>query len=565
MRLSSSSFLLFLVLCCLWWSSSIVVLATNNGSINIWPKPYSYQIDGTSTVLIPDHRAFQFDQGNVPSGEAKAILDSAIQRYTNLIFYDKQVPAHGSSVLCGKSNYVCIDGIKFTFDPNTVKNVNLDLATDERYVLSLDKAVVGNRGVVNVYANSVFGALRALESFAQLVVIEEQNDDANAQYYTLTIEAPFTINDKPRFPWRGLLIDSSRHYLPLRKIVKILGAMQSVKMNVLHWHIVDAQSFPLHVPTAPNLIKGAYSPKATYQLEDVQYIVKTARGMGIRVVIELDMPGHAASWGIGYPEIVAKCPKYSANVNNIPFDPTNEKTFEIIEAVVAALVQVVPDSFMHFGADEVVQGCWKEDPTISAWMQKKGWTDYNLLLAYFETRLQAIYTKYQRTMVAWEELMLEHNDVYKVPSDSVIQAWRSKQALGKIIGAGYRAIASFGLYLDRQVPGNQTHSLWGDTWQDFYTADPTAGMNFSPEQESRVLGTEACQWAEQTDASSIETRIFPRVLGAAERAWSQAKDTQDIKEATNRLSFARCHVLVRRGIQAGPIRPDYCDAVEQFY
>jgi len=533
-------------------------------SINIWPKPFSTQVTGSSTVLIADHRTFQFDQGNVPSGEAQALLSGAIQRYSGLIFYNKQIPSHSSSVLCGRSNYVCITGVKFSFDPTLATNTNLDLETDEKYVLSLDKSV-GNNAVVTVFANSVFGALRALETFSQMVVIEEQSDDSNESYYALTLEAPFTINDKPRFPWRGLLIDSSRHFLPIRKIVRILSAMSYFKMNVLHWHIVDAQSFPLHIPGAPNLIKAAYSQKAIYQLEDVQYIVKTARSMGIRVVIELDMPGHAASWGVGYPEIVAKCPRFSANINNIPLDPTNDKTYQIIEAVVSAVVQVAPDQFMHFGADELVQACWKEDPNISAWMQKKGWTDYNLLLAYFETNLQAIYTKYKRTMVAWEELLLEHANVYKLPADSIVQAWRSKEALGQIIKAGHRGLASSGLYLDKQVPGNQTHYLWGDTWQDFYTFDPTMGMGFTPEQESRVLGTEACQWGEQADAVSIETRIFPRVLGAAERAWSQAKDTQDINDAQARLMFARCHVLVRRGIHAGPIRPDYCDAVEQFY
>jgi hexosaminidase len=531
----------------------------NNNLVKIWPKPYQTVVSGQVTAVIINHEAFTFDQGNVPPGEAQRLLQDSLDRYKNLIFYNKDLPHRSSSPLCQRSDFVCLNGVQFNFDGNA-SNVNLDLNMDEKYSMSVDS---GNK--VLIRASSIWGAMRALESFSQLVIVEKQSADGNSEYYTLTLQSPFTINDRPRFPWRGLMIDSSRHFLPVRKILRIIQAISYFKFNVLHWHIVDAQSFPFDVPGAPNLIKAAYSPKSVYSMNDIQKIVQTARSYGVRVVAEFDMPGHAASWGVGYPEITAKCPSYASNINNIPLDPTNEKTFQIIEQVISAAVKVFPDQFMHFGADELVQSCWKEDPNISQWMQKKGWSDYNKLLAYFEDRLQKIYQKYQKTMIAWEELLLEHANVYQLPPDSIVQAWRSKKALGDIIGAGYRGLLSKGWYLDVQVPGNITHYLWGDTWQDFYKNDPTSGMGFSPEQESRVLGGEACMWGEQVDAVNIESRVFPRVLGAAERLWSQAEDTQDIEEAEERLIFSRCHVLVRRGFHAGAIRPDYCDAVEIFY
>jgi len=361
------------------------------------------------------------------------------------------------------------------------------------------------------------------------------------------------------------MIDTSRHYLSVGKIMQVVKALSYIKMNVLHWHMVDAQSFPLQVPDAPGLTKSAYTPKAIYTLEAVQKIISYARSLGIRVVIEIDIPGHAASWGVGYPEIVANCPSMSGNINNIPLNPVLDKTYEIVEQVIAAIAKVAPDNFIHLGGDELVKSCWKQDARIMNWMQQKGWTDLNQLVGYFESRLETIYRKYQKTMVSWEELLLAYGNYYPLPKDTIVQAWTSKQSFGRIIGAGYRGLLSAGWYMDKQVPGNTTHYLWGDTWEDFYKNDPTLGMGFTPEQESRVLGGDAAAWAEQVDPSNFETRIFPRLLGVAERLWSQASNTQDVDSARERLVFSRCHVLVRRNINAGPIRPDYCDAVEKYY
>jgi hexosaminidase len=526
--------------------------------VAIWPKPYQVSVTGSKTSVIINHETFTFNKGNVPPGEAEHLLDGSIQRYRALVFYNSNIAKRSSSPLCQRSDFLCLKGITFSFDANA-SNTNLDINMDERYGLSVD-----NNGMVTVQTSSVWGAMRALESFSQLVIIKAQVQDQNNDYYTLNIPTPFAILDRPRFIWRGLMIDTSRHYLSVNKILKLIQAMSYVKFNVLHWHVVDAQSFPLYIPDAPNLIQAAYSPKAIYSLDDVQKIIQVAKSYGIRVVLEFDMPGHAYSWGVGYPEIVAKCPKFEANVNNIPLNPINDRTYEIIEKVIAAVSNVAPEQFMHFGGDELVQSCWKEDQSIVDWMNQRGWTDYNQLFSYFETRLETIYKKYQKKMIAWEELLMDHANLFVPPPDTIIQSWRAKATLAFIVNKGYKALLSAGWYLDKQVPGNHTGGLWADTWRDFYFNDPTAG--FTPEQESRVLGGEACMWGEQVDNANIESRIFPRVLGAAERLWSQAKDTQDINEAQARLIFTRCHVLIRRDVKAGPIRPDYCDAVEdQFY
>jgi hexosaminidase len=147
-------------------------------------------------------------------------------------------------------------------------------------------------------------------------------------------------------------------------------------------------------------------------------------------------------------------------------------------------------------------------------MKQKGWTDYNLLLGYFEKRLRDIYLKYGKAMIAWEELLLRHS--FDLPRDTVVQAWISKEALGQIVKLGYRGLLSAGWYLDRQVPGNETHWFWVDTWIDFYSNDPTEGMGFTQQEELLVLGGEACMWGEMVNHLNFDSRVFPRVLAVAE-------------------------------------------------
>jgi hexosaminidase len=203
----------------------------NNNLVKIWPKPYQTVVSGQATAVIINHEAFAFDQGNVPPGEAQRLLQDSLDRYKNLIFYNKNLPHRSSSPLCQRSDFVCLNGVQFNFDGNA-SNVNLDLNMDEKYSMSVDS---GNKVVI--CASSIWGAMRALESFSQLVIVEKQSVDGNSEYYTLTLQSPFTINDRPRFPWRGLMIDSSRHFLPVRKILRIIQAISYFKFNVLHWHI----------------------------------------------------------------------------------------------------------------------------------------------------------------------------------------------------------------------------------------------------------------------------------------------------------------------------------------
>jgi hypothetical protein len=177
----------------------------------IWPKPTKVNSSGNKSAIIINFKTFNFNGGNVPSGEAQQILEAAIDRYTSTIFYNTNVPARGSSDLCSNSaSYLCIGGVTFRFPSGGVKSgIELDLDMDERYTLTIKDG----ESLITVNCNTVWGALRALETIAQLVVIEEID---SSLYYVVSLDAPFTIIDQPRFKWRGmfyLMCDTSLYIL----------------------------------------------------------------------------------------------------------------------------------------------------------------------------------------------------------------------------------------------------------------------------------------------------------------------------------------------------------------
>lgn len=257
--------------------------------------------------------------------------------------------------------------------------------------------------------------------------------------------------------------------------------------------IIDAESFPFEVPEYPELTrKGAWAPHAIYTEEDIQKIIRYAFLRGIRVIPEFDSPGifpflsiyshvgHTDSWGYGYPEITAKCPKYQAVSpyrNNIALNPASELTFQVLEGIIKQATKVFKEPYIHLGADEVRVKCWEEDEVIfpnlviiictqriTEFMRKNGWgNNYGLLLKYFQERLEKIYRKYGKTMIAWGELLLTNKE-YPVPKDVIIQAWQQPQHLKQVVQRGYRAIHSGRFYLDMTQPGKSRY-LWQDTWK----------------------------------------------------------------------------------------------------
>ncbi|MBU9846557.1 beta-N-acetylhexosaminidase [Rahnella ecdela] len=303
--------------------------------------------------------------------------------------------------------------------------------SDESYQLE----VTANS--VTLTANTRFGAMRGMETLLQLV----QNDGEN------TFIPLVSIHDQPRFAWRGVLLDSARHFLPVSDIKRQLDGMAAAKLNVLHWHLSDDQGWRFESHKYPKLQELA-SDGQFYTVAQMKDVVAYATERGIRVVPEIDMPGHASAIAVAYPELLSAPGPYkmerSWGVHEPTLDPTNEKVYAFADAIVGELTQIFHDPYLHIGGDEVDATQWKTSKPIRAFMKEKGVADTHALQAYFNTRLQTILHQHQRKMVGWDEIF--HPDL---PHDIVIQSWQGPDSLGASAQKGYQGILSTGFYLDQ--------------------------------------------------------------------------------------------------------------------
>lgn len=358
------------------------------------------------------------------------------------------------------------------------------------------------------------------------------------------------------------MIDTSRHYLSVDTILNTIDALSYSKMNVLHWHLVDAQSFPVEIENFELLSeKGAYCPECIYTSANITYIVEYARQRGVRVVPEMDVPGHAASWGKGYPEILSSCPPgFTANINDFPLNPINNQTYEVINGTVTALAPLFPDEYYHIGGDEVVYTCWEMDPEIMAYMAKHNMTSVDLE-QYFENRIEPMIKGQNKSIVIWEDL---YNSGVEIPMDYLVEVWMDQFTLQQIAANGYKTIMAAGWYLANSQPDPPSiPSLWYDTWMDFYKNDPLNNSTLTPEQEQNILGGEMASWSEQVNDQNAIERIWPRGAAVAERLWSN-RNVKDTNSAMPRLMYYVCRAFTQRGVQSGPIGPDYCEIPPQY-
>ena len=394
------------------------------------------------------------------------------------------------------------------------------LGEDESY--QLDVAPDGAR----LKAATVAGALHGLETFAQLVVPGAEGFHVPAIH----------IEDRPRFPWRGLMLDVSRHWMPLEVVERNLDAMAAVKLNVFHWHLSDDQGFRAESRRFPRL-QQLGSDGNFYTQADIRHVVAYARDRGIRVVPEFDMPGHTNSWLVGYPELASAPGPYSIGrtwgVYDGALDPTREETYDLLDAFLEEMTQIFPDPYFHIGGDEVNGKQWSQSSSIQAFAKEHNLEDPRDLQVYFDQRIQKLLQKYGKIMVGWDEVL--HPDL---PADTVVQSWRGQASLAEAASQGYRGILSAGYYLDHLSPASYHYGI-----------DPLAdtAQKIAPEQASRILGGEACMWAEYVDAETVDSRIWPRAAAIAERLWSP-KETTDVDSMYARME-AVSRVLEWTGVE----------------
>ena len=361
-------------------------------------------------------------------------------------------------------------------------------------------------------ATTTLGALHGLQTFLQLVQITPTGFAAPA----------VTIKDQPRFPWRGTLIDISRHFIPMDVLKRNLDAMAAVKLNVLHWHLSDDQGFRAESKVFPNLT-GAGSEGQFYTQTEIREVLAYAHDRGIRVVPEFDIPGHSRSWFIGYPDLASGPGPYTLDGGGIDpiMDPTRETTYKFLEKFIAEMAKLFPDAYFHIGGDEVDGKQWDANPKIQEFIHAHGMKNNQDLQAYFNQRLQKILARNHKIMVGWDEIL--HPDL---PKEVVAQSWRGQKTLAASAKQGYQGLLSYGYYIDLMWPAAR-----------HYAIDPMSdeAATLSPEEKSRILGGESCQWAEWVTPENIDSHIWPRNAAIAERLWSPQNVT-DVASMYTRMN-----------------------------
>jgi hexosaminidase len=401
---------------------------------------------------------------------------------------------------------------------------------DESYHLT-----VGAAGA-RLDAATDLGALHGLETLLQLI-----GNDAQGAFLPSA-----DIRDRPRFAWRGLMIDVARHWQPIEVVERNIDAMAAVKLNVLHLHLTDDQGFRIESRTHPELQEQG-SDGHFFTQDQIRAIIAFAAERGIRVVPEFDTPGHATSWVVSHPELASAPGPYGIErwwgVFNPVLDPTNEATYALLADFLGEMADLFPDRFIHVGGDENNGVQWSANPRIQAYIKAHGLTDNPGLHAYFNRRIGEILSKHGKRLIGWDEILNP-----ALPKGAVIDSWRGPEGIGKATAMGYDCILANGYYIDLCYPAS-----------DHYAADPMPEDSaLTPAQRAHVLGGEATMWSEWVTPETIDSRIWPRTAAIAERLWSPG-NVRDPEEMYRRLA-----VVSQRLAEAGALHEANRDVMLRY-
>jgi hexosaminidase len=462
--------------------------------LNLMPYPFSVQLGSGSLKIDSSFTASL-------TGYSEPRLDRATERFLHQLSRQTAVPLAGKPSAPGKAVLVI-------HTDHASKEIQ-ELGEDESYLLEV--SATGAK----LTAPTPLGTLHGLQTFLQLVDVSPDGFAAPA----------VTINDKPRFPWRGLMIDSARHFVPLDVLRRNIDGLEAVKMNVFHWHLSENQGFRVESKKFPKLHEMG-SDGLYYTQDEIHDLIEYARDRGIRVVPEFDVPGHSTAWFVGYPELASAPGPYEIErkwgVFDPAFDPTNERTYRFLDQFVGEMAKLFPDHFFHVGGDEVNGKQWDANPKIQEFIKAHDLKSNEGLQSYFNKRLEPIVSKHGKSMVGWDEVLDP-----SLPKDIVIQSWRGPDSLAAAAKQGFRGILSNGYYLDL-----------GWSAARHYAVDPLSGAaaNLAPEEKARILGGESCMWAEYINPENIDSRIWPRNAVIAERFWSP-QETTDVASMHTRMEI----------------------------
>ncbi|KAJ5218361.1 Beta-N-acetylhexosaminidase [Penicillium cinerascens] len=557
----------------------VLATVTSVSAVKVNPLPAPRNITwGTSGPIPVKQLQLQTESHN------PHILNTAFERAWNSITKIQWVP---QAIEAPILNYPPVPtGIpKAKRDVKAIQTVQLSVVdsgadlqhgVDESYDLRV------NENGIQIHAQTVWGAMHAFTTLQQLVISDGQGG--------LIIEEPVIIHDAPLYPHRGIMIDSGRNFISVPKILEQIDGLALSKMNVLHWHMDDAQSWPIQIRAYPEMTKDAYSLREQYSESDLRHVIAYGRARGVRIIPEIDMPGHASSgWKQVDPDIIACANSWWVDTALEPnpgqLDIMNNKTYEVVKNVYSELSDIFTDNFFHVGGDELQTTCYNFSRPTMEWLAEGPHT-YNDLVQYWVDHAFPIFrnTTSNRRIMMWEDTALGPMSAHHVPTDVVLQAWDNAEAVANLTTRGYDVVVSSSnfLYLDcgrggdvtndpdydvQSNPGGVNFNYGGNggswcapykTWQRIYDFDFTD--NLTEAQTKHVIGAEAPLWSETVDDATVSTLVWPRAAALAELVWSGNRSPDGQKRTTlmtQRILNFREYLLAN-GVMAAPLTPKYC-------
>ncbi|XP_077280344.1 beta-hexosaminidase 1 [Temnothorax americanus] len=541
---------------------SVCQLSCGQGGA-LWPKPTGHMSIGKSVVQLNPESI------TLAGISTQTAVGNLLQ--TNVVRMKENAKKLGDSLTLNAGGTGLV--IRFKEGLN-LDNAKLTLETDERYTLQV--ATVDGEVEAYITANTYFGARHALETLSQLIVFDDLRNQVRISNETHII-------DGPKYPYRGILLDTSRNYVDKETILRTIDGMAMSKLNTFHWHITDSQSFPYVSKTWPDFAKhGSYAPTKIYTPETIREIIDYALVRGVRVLPEFDAPAHVGEgwqWVGDNATVCFKAEPWKDYCLEPPcgqLNPTSERMYEVLEGLYKDMLEDFqqPDIF-HMGGDEVNINCWKSQSIITDWMLKRGWdlneTSFYRLWDYFQDKalekLKIANGGKNITTVLWTSgLTNEENIEHLDPAKYIIQIWttRNDPTIGRLLRNDFKIIFSNydALYLDcgfgawvGEAPNNWCSPYKG--WQQIYETSPLEMIKQQGygNKKHLILGGEAALWTEQADSSNIDSRLWPRSAAMAERLWSEP----DFKwhHAEQRMLRHR-ERLVERKIHSDSLTPEWC-------
>ncbi|KAM4057379.1 glycosyl hydrolase family protein [Hirsutella rhossiliensis] len=581
-------------------------------AVKVNPLPAPREISwGTTGPKCVEHLSYRAKSNHRPGDNSKVVADAWKRAYEAIatlrwvpqaiespISKYKPFPTSGSSNNFQRDAKTAGHSSCLTTVNVQVSDWSADLqhGVDESYTLTISPS----SSTVEITAKTAWGAIHAFTTLQQIVI----SDGCGK----LIVEQPVTVEDYPIYPYRGVLIDTARNFISVDKIKEQIDGLGLSKMNILHWHITDSQSWPIQVLAYPQLTRDAYSPREIYSPQDVQTILDYARARAVRVIPEIDMPGHSASGWQQINKDIVTCqdswwsnddwPLHTAvEPNPGQLDILNPKTYDAVSTVYAELSARFSDNFFHVGGDELQTRCFNYSRLIRDWFAQDPSRTYFDLNQFWLDHSLPIFTsdkitgKTDRRLIMWEDVVLSADaHATNVPKNIIMQSWNNGlHNIKKLTSSGFDVIISSAdfMYLDCGYGGWVTNDPRYDmqenpdptgattsfnyggnggswcapykTWQRIYDYDFT--LNLTRNEAKHVIGATAPLWSEQVDDTIISGKMWPRAAALAELTWSGNRDPETGKKRTTTftqriLNFRE--YLVANGIGATALVPKYC-------